>query len=176
MAKVNCWPSFICNKSPSILRSQSINCRNWDCDRSSLSLSLWLQTPIAYCNTSNCCFEEWKLFTYLDVRAVACCILQFHCAGACFNFLYYFELLWLFVVNRCVSIACLFWCRLTGEGLRVLIHVWGESSRDALWCPTLVMALTRRLATIFPMVLRNLLWTTSKSLNFWWCITGKHNR
>ncbi len=62
--------------------------------------------------------------------------------------------------------------RQTGEGPRVLIHVLGGSLKDALWCQTLVMALTRRPATTFPMDLRNSLCTMSMSWNFLWCTTG----
>lgn len=65
--------------------------------------------------------------------------------------------------------------RQTGEGPRVLIPVSGVSLRESLWCPTLVMAQTRRLVTISPTNSRNLLSTMSRSWKFLWCTTGwKH--
>lgn len=66
--------------------------------------------------------------------------------------------------------------RQTGEGLRVLIHVWGESSRESLSCPTLGMAQTRRPAITSPMDSRSLWCTMSRSLKFWWCTTGLYIR
>ena len=68
----------------------------------------------------------------------------------------------------------LFYDRPIGAGLRVLTLGSGESSRDALWCPILGMDLIRRLAIIFPMVLRSLLCTMSVSLSYWWCTTGNN--
>ena len=68
--------------------------------------------------------------------------------------------------------GCLHIGRQTGEGLRVLTPVLGGSSRDALWCLILVTAQTRRLATIFPMGLKNLLCIMFKSWSFSWCTTG----
>lgn len=66
----------------------------------------------------------------------------------------------------------LFVCSPAGAGQRVLIHVWGESSKDVFWCQTLVMLQTRRPVTICLMDSRSLLSTMSRILNFWWCTTG----
>lgn len=63
--------------------------------------------------------------------------------------------------------------RQTGVDPRVLILVWEESSRDAPWCPTLGMVLTRKLATFFLMGSRNSLCTMPRSWSYWWCITGQ---
>lgn len=80
---------------------------------------------------------------------------------------FWYDICWVDTHN--VDFSC---CSQTGEGLKVLTRVYGGSSRDAPLCPILGMARTRRLVTTSQMDSRNLLCTTCRSLNSWWCITG----